>query len=514
MSFFKDKKFAILFVIACSLSTVPVFFNTFALSLDGPAHLYNSNLIAELLKGNPVVNDYVSFNKLHLTNWSGHLILTVFNLVAPAWIAQKVFILLLVVSFPLSFGFMVNRLNYSSRYLSFIIIPFSYSIFFFLGFYNFLLAVIFFFLWLAFIYKESRVYSAREKVLIFILCLLMECSHVFMFTVAMAIFMVYLALPVIRKNKFRLFITLRELLKPLKTFLVLSSGGLLLFLFYYFNKTGQFLEQQDVTVTWYKIFSDVFTISPLLCLTEKNSSLTSILFILIELTVVFLIAREFLTGKYKNSYFFLYTALLVLCFFVLTMAFFDQGLYIQSRFLFLFFIFLFIWIALQKVPKLIQIGLIIFSLVVFSLFINYYKFNLYLLSSRCYAIYDVGQKIDKNARVFCVNFSDHWLESHQLNYLGAENPLILYDNYECNQNYFPLKWKNQEIVETLWDDFYKGIYSKTFSENVDYVAILEEPVKNSDDQTIKSLSMVKNNYTPVLVSIDKRLTIYKKNPNE
>lgn len=510
MSFFKDKTFVILFVLACSLSTAPVFFNTFALSLDGPAHLYNSNLIAELLRGNPVVNDYVSFNNLHFTNWSGHLILAVFNLVAPAWIAQKVFILLLVVSFPLSFGFMVNRLNYSSRYLSFIIFPFTYSIFFFLGFYNFLLAVIFFFLWLAFIYKESRVYTAKEKFLIFGLCLLMECSHVFMFTIAMAIFMVYLALPVIQKNKFRMLITLKELLKPLKTFLVLSSGGLLLFLFYYFNKTGQFLEQQHVTVTWYKIFSDVFTISPLLCLSEKNSSLTSILFILIELTVVFLLAREFLTGKHKNRNFFLYSALLVLCLFVFTRAFFDQGLYIQSRFLFLFFILLFIWIALQKVPKLIQICLIIFSLVVSSLFINYYKLNLYLLSSRCYFIYETGQKIDKNARVFCMNYSDHWLESHQLNYLGADNPIILYDNYECGQSYFPLKWKNPDIVKKLWDDYYMGELSETFLENVDYVAILDESKHGSDFNDMLFLSIVEDHYARVLESRDKRLTLYKK----
>jgi len=513
MSFFKDKIFVIIFLTACVLNTIPVVFNTFFLSLDGPSHLYNSNLIAELIKGNAVVSNYFSFNTLHLTNWSGHLILALFNLVAPAWLAQKVFLILLVIFFPLSFAFLVNKLNYKSRYLSFIIFPFTYGSFFFLGFYNFLLAIIFFFFWLALIYKESRSYSPTEKALIFVLFVLMECSHVFMLIIALAIFIVYLTLPVIQKNKFHLLDTFKEIGKPLLTYLILSSGGLILFLYYYFNATGQIVEKPDVPELWSKIFSTIYNISPVLSLGEVKDhlKLTHILFILLILTTIFLLIRKQSPEKQKNRNFIFFSTIITLCLYVLTMAFFDQGLYIQARCLFLFFLLWLTWIALQKVPKLIQIILVIFSLSVSYVFIDYYQKNLPPLSLRCYFIYDTGLKIEKNARVYCINFSGHWLESHQLSYLGAENSIILYDNYECFQDYFPLKWKNPELISKLKNDFDSGSYSETVSENVDYVAILDEPEQKERGAVNKSLVLTKEHFSKILGSEDNRLAIYKKN---
>ncbi|HNX08154.1 MAG TPA: hypothetical protein PKL96_11265, partial [Bacteroidales bacterium] len=144
MKNFKDKIFIILFVIGCVLNTLPILLNTFVISLDGPSHLYNANLIAALINGNQAVKEFVAINN-YFTNWFGHFLLILFNMAAPAWIVQKTLLILLVVAIPAAFAFMVCRINYSSRYLSFIIFPFSYSTFFFLGFYNFLLAVVFFF---------------------------------------------------------------------------------------------------------------------------------------------------------------------------------------------------------------------------------------------------------------------------------------------------------------------------------------------------------------------------------
>jgi len=506
MSFFKDKLFAILFLIACLLSTAPVILNLFVLSLDGPSHLYNANLIFELLKGNTVVSHYFSFNNLHFTNWTGHLILALFKLALPGWISQKILITCLVILLPLSFAFLVNKLNYKSRYLSFIIFPFTYSGFFFLGFYNYLLAIIFFFLWLAFVFNEGRIYSSKEKVLIFILFLLMECSHVFIFIIALAIFFAHLIFPVFVKNKFQLFFSFKEIFKPLLNIFILSSGGLLLFLFYLINKSGPVIEKTSAAVPWTKILSGIVTISPVLGLGNYNIIFTSILFILLTTTAIYFIDRK----KPLNNNLMLFAALTALFFYIITMIFLEQGLYIQDRFLLLFFLFLLIWISLQKAPRLMQTVLILFSIYVSTTFIVYYQKTLPLLSKRCYNIYNLGHKIDKNARIYCMNFSNHWLEGHQLNYLGADNPVILYENYECFQKYFPLKWKDPDIIRKIINDFDSGIYSKTFSENVDYVAIIEEPKEKAICEKNKSLILTKNFFIKVLESEDQRLMIYKK----
>lgn len=503
-NFFKDKIFVIIFLTACVLNTIPVVFNTFVLSLDGPAHLYNSNLIAELIKGNAAVSNYVSFNTLHFTNWSGHLILALFNLVAPAWLAQKVFLILLVVFLPLSFAFFVTKLNYKSRYLSFIIFPFTYCSFFFLGFYNFLLAIIFFFFWLALIYKESRIYSTTEKVLIFILFVLIECSHVFVLIIALAIFSTYLLFPVVQKNKFHLFQTVREIIKPLLNILILGSGSILLFIFYLFNSPGQIVEKQNISVSWIDVVSPVFNISPMLSLGYDYMWLARILFILLTFTTIFLVIKKKLPENTGTRNFILYSAVIVLCLYIFTMLFSDQGFYIQTRFLFLFFLLWLAWITLQHVPKVVQIALITFSVFVSSLFINYYKKNLEVLSFHSYFIYDTGWKIEKNARVYCINFSGHWLERHQLSYLGAENSIILYDNYECFQDYFPLKWKNPELIRKIGNDFDRGLYSETVAQNIDYVAVLDEPKQKTQNKKNKAANVIKNNFSEMLVLRDKR----------
>lgn len=294
MNLFKDKLFIILFAIACLLNAMPVFLNTFVLSLDGPAHLYNSNLIAELIRGNAVVGEYVSFNTLHFTNWSGHLILTLFNLIAPAWIAQKVFIILLVIAFPVSFAFMVTRLNYKSRYMSFVIFPFTYSIFFFLGFYNFLLAIIFFFLLMAVIYKEKPVYSTKEKIWIFVLLLLIECSHIFVLLMALGIFFIVLIYPVFQQNKFRLSLLFREMRKPFINYLILCSGAFVLFLFYFINNAGHIVVKPEAQVTWAKIFFNILNISPIMGLGENEYYilLSRILFGLLALTTLILLIKK------------------------------------------------------------------------------------------------------------------------------------------------------------------------------------------------------------------------------
>lgn len=513
MKNFKDKIFIILFVIGCVLNTLPILLNTFVISLDGPSHLYNANLIAALINGNQAVKEFVAINN-YFTNWFGHFLLILFNMAAPAWIVQKTLLILLVVAIPAAFAFMVCRINYSSRYLSFIIFPFSYSTFFFLGFYNFLLAVVFFFLWMAFVYKESRNYNRKEKVFIFVLFLLIEFSHIFVFMIALGLFAWFLAAPVLQKNKFHLKSLLRDMLLPLKTFFSLACGGLLLLAAYFLGSDRHQFEKPQNDTPWGKIVADIYEIHPLQGLSNDYHVLTTVLLALFVAIVLFVVTRALIARKHKTSYFLMYNALLFLVLYVVTLFFLDKGLYIQSRLLFLFFLLWLSWIAIQKIPKLIQIVLIVYSLTVSVVFMNYYMKMLPYLSLRCYYAYDAGLKIEKNSRVFCVNYSSHWLENHLLNYLGAENTLVMYNNYECEQNFFPLKWNHPEMVRSVWNEYYSGSFSEVFFNNVDYVAILQENQHPSSPNDLQFLSMVRENYAWVMTTYDEGITIYKKIPKK
>ena len=509
MKIYKDKIFLILFMIACVLNTLPIILNTFILTLDGPSHLYNANLIAAMINGNSSVNDFVAVNN-YFTNWLGHFLLILFHLAVPAWIAQKILLILLVVALPATFAFMVCRINYASRYLSFIIFPFSYSVFFFLGFYNFLLALIFFFLWMAFVYKESRTYNRKEKIFIIVLFLLMEFSHVFVFMIALGMFAWFLGWPVLQKNKFHVKNLLRDILVPLKTFFSLTIGGLLLLAAYFLGSDRHQFDKPPNDISRGKILADIYEIYPLQGLSNDYHVLTTILFALFSSVLIFIVLRALTARKYKTGYFLMFNALILLLLYVVTLFFLDRGLYIQSRLLLLFFLLWWSWTAIQRIPKLIQILLIVFSLAVSVVFLNYYMKILPYLSMRSYYAYDAGLRIEKNARVFCVNYSSHWLENHLLNYMGAENTLVMYNNYECDQNFFPLKWKHPDTIRSVWGEYYSGNVSDFFCNNVDYVAILQENQQPSNTNDLQFLTMIKKRYVWVMTSYNEGITIYKK----
>jgi hypothetical protein len=65
--------------------------------MDGPAHLYNANLIHHLIFGNtPQLEQYFSFNKELLPNCTGHSLLALLNFIMPLRLAQKVLLFIIV----------------------------------------------------------------------------------------------------------------------------------------------------------------------------------------------------------------------------------------------------------------------------------------------------------------------------------------------------------------------------------------------------------------------------------
>src|SRR5437764_835447 len=59
------------------INILPVLYFKYFPTGDGAAHLYNSRLILELMKGNNFLSDYFHFNELS-PNWFGHIFLVGF----------------------------------------------------------------------------------------------------------------------------------------------------------------------------------------------------------------------------------------------------------------------------------------------------------------------------------------------------------------------------------------------------------------------------------------------------
>ncbi len=67
--------------------TIPLLVFRHFVTLDGPAHLYNAQLIREIwFGGHSLVNDLFRVNDFPVPNWSGHLIMALLNLLLPAYL--------------------------------------------------------------------------------------------------------------------------------------------------------------------------------------------------------------------------------------------------------------------------------------------------------------------------------------------------------------------------------------------------------------------------------------------
>jgi hypothetical protein len=148
-------------------------------SMDGPAHLYNSNLIGHLIKGDcNSITDFFTLNKALIPNWTDHFILSALCFIFPAWIAEKAFLFIYIIGLAFSFRLLIRKLCPGNIYLSIFIFPFAYSLLFHLGFYNYCISFVFLFFSLYFWIKNRNQLIPGNYTILFILINLTYFSNV------------------------------------------------------------------------------------------------------------------------------------------------------------------------------------------------------------------------------------------------------------------------------------------------------------------------------------------------
>ncbi len=134
--------------------------------------------------------------------------------------------------------------------------------------------------------------------------------------------------------------------------------------------------------------------------------------------------------------------------------------------------------------------------IIFSVFMLFKRLPYYADASKAVEEYmSVDQFIDENSIILPLDFNHNgnnlngeniadriWIFTHAADYLGAEKPLIILDNYEANTGYFPFLWiwernpfdklsKNEGIEFQPPCVDIPGYENKT-GEKIDYVLLL------------------------------------------
>lgn len=492
-----------IFYAAVLLNMLPVLPYKFFPTMDGAAHLYNSNLINELLfNSNSDISNYFILNSIPVPNWLGHFVLSVFNYFLPAFIAEKILLLSYLLLLPLSFRCFVKQ--YGNQYLSYLILPFCYSYLFYLGFYNLSISLILLFTTLSFWKKHEAELTLKPLLVLFFLISLTYFAHVLVYMLLLVTLFLLLTQSFISQlndknddNIIRSF-----LIKYFKLYII-SFPTILLLLFFIYNEpvsgSGDKLAISEL-IKWIK------DVRPLIALGyDSELRFTEIYYhLLFALFVValFLGIQNFKaespnrnlfrsiinkTLLPKNAYFFVAFFLLILYFLIPNSG--SAGM-MSDRLCLMFFVFCILWLAVNSYPQwLMKVSIIIVLYVNFGLVVRYTKATVDL-NKDAKAIYAASKHIRAYSTVLPINNADNWLEPHFSNYLGIDNPIFILENYEAGVGWFPVKWNEARLPLTKFGSLKNENLSFSWKSGsaakekiIDYVFIWGTSKKLSDAET-------------------------------
>ena len=451
-----------LFFFLVVISAWPVFYYRFFPTLDGAAHLANGNLINSLVfHYSAEVHKYVVFNPEPVPNWTGHLIIAISRIFLPAYLCEKIVILIYLIGLPYAFRWFLRTINKSTPLLSYLIIPFVYNYTFYLGFYNFSLSLVFFFITLAYWHKNKENLTIKKGALLFLLVTLTYFSHIFIFGIlfiSIGFSMLADITSEVLSNSLSLKESIRKNLLKVKYIALISCPGIILGLIYFYRHPsigqGVFLSHKEL-LGWIK------SVRPLIALKFDESRFSSkifyVLFILFGIALYQRI-RMILGKREENESFAKYigrnlksTDFLIPVIFICTLLYFvypdDNGSasIISVRWLLMVYILLICWLASHSIPKFIAFTGIIICFVLHFALINDRSHDIKWLNEDAKKCEAAGNFLPAGVVVLPVNFSGLWLHDHFSNYLGINKPIILLENYECSKGYFPLKWDIDEF---------------------------------------------------------------------
>lgn len=430
-------------------------FTKFYPSMDGAAHLYNSNLLGQILQGNEAISDFYSISAIPIPNWISHFVLGIFILMLPAWMAEKILIILYVAGLALSFRYLVKRLNSDAPFLSILVFPFIYSFLFHLGFYNFSISFVFLFLTLGFYLKNMDSFNFKKYILLFLLLSLTYFSNVLIFGFLGLILGLF-----VLQSTYLQYKNTNDHISALKhgsnrlLLLFLASLPALVFLFIFFKKVTFFPSEQALSTK--ELLKWIFDARPFIIYDYGADEIITehyfhILLILIIIPFI-RVGTKISDITFRKADILLIPTLISLFLYFTVPNGASAGM-MSDRYCLISYLFALAWICSRTTKNNLNRFLVL-VMVSLHLTLVYQHQNRVIknLDKNAISIYNSSKYLKDNSIVLPINFSDNWLEPHFSNYLGADKPLVILENYEASIGWFPLKWNTEGFPMILLGD--------------------------------------------------------------
>jgi len=521
-SFFKKtiKYEPYFFFILVILYTIPILSFQFFLTVDGPAHVYNSTLITELWNADSPVHHFLTFNETLTPNWLGHLLLSLLTTFLPSFIAEKIVLLIYVVGLPVGIRYLFNSIGIKNTYLIYFIFPFTYSYLFYFGFFNFNIGVVLFLFGIGLWIRKRKNITIGNFVKLSLMASLICLSHLFVFALfLMVIFFINL------EDLVMLFRTnWNNRIELLKSFLFqfgcLPIGIIIVFLFLA-------SDNPLMAPTEYLSFGDLFTsfkyIMPAkgINYTEYAPIVKPMLYVFAGL-IFWIGIRNIISLFRKREILIANKTWLIICLTTLILGFLlpnriGAAGFISARLILFFFVFLIIWLASQPMTDWIK-AIVIITITVVNIIVINHNYNSQSYSNNFISeLRSISHNIKDYSTVLPITYSDNPMYAHVSNYLGVEKPIILLENYEVALNQFPLVWNMDNLPSLKFGNMDPNecfswpmpVASKN-SQLIEYVCVINDRKITANDSCYKSLqSTLDIHYNLIDSTTNNRIKLYE-----
>ncbi|MFZ4520299.1 MAG: hypothetical protein ACOYNC_01260 [Bacteroidales bacterium] len=485
----------LIFTILTIINLLPFVATRFFPSMDGASHLANSNIISQLIfHHNTLFKEFFVLNPEPVPNWTAHLLISLLTLVMPAFLAEKILIILLLAGTPFAFRNLVGTVSSKGTLYSFLIFPFTHSMFFFFGFFNFCMAVLLFLITLNYWLRHQRAPGIKQTLVLTILVGMTYFSHIVIFgtlLIVIALHIICGSILDLRNNSHDRKAILNRFLS--RTFAITLAALIPLILFVYFFYSRPEIREIKF-ISRHDLVNILSSIRPLVSLNPIiEGKLLKVLFYLFVFLVITGITafsarlyRKFSKTNLPNqspdipllpqfNFWWLLSSLLILLalFFTLPDAY-GTASYTSYRIGYVFFLVAILWLSTFRVPWHIGLLAAVMSLYVNTMLIRYYTPSIRDLGKLATSCNKAAEFVAPNSLVLPLYCMDNWFTGHFVDYLAVDKPVVMVYNYECSSGYFPVKWN-----EKTKPNYYLG-NPATPEKYINFEIIKGNPVKMLD----------------------------------
>lgn len=472
----------ILFHFFLAIHLIPVLSLTPFVTLDGPAHLFNSTLIRQLLTGSSkITSSFLMFNPVAEPNWTGHALMAFLLGFIPPLLVEKIVLVSILIFTAVGYRKLVLRFDQSNAWFSWSIFPFLCNFVFCLGFINFSIGFALLpFLMLWWINEKENGITIKNILSGLVLMTILYFSHLVMFLYA-GFCMGLLSLNHFSINR------IRSIGKELLQLLIISLPGLILSILF-ISKSGAAGYRGEVTyLPWRDLFRQMFESRMFIIYDYDKEKVFTICYTLIIVLVTIVAVLKRNINRFQSTLLLIFLSSLIMIFAIPDSL--ASGGIVSVRIIQLFFICWCLWLATLRMPSWAKsffgIGSLVFSL---GMIILHYPVQ-QSLSEDAQNYCRAGKHFTDKDLVAPLNYSPNWMHANMGSYMGAVSGAFILDNYEPTQGHFPLIWKEGMNPENTLGNYCRSlkpcIYPDKFSEatgfNVSYFTEWDKSALTEND---------------------------------